>query len=235
MGRAIGTVLFLALTATTVTADAAPLTKPIAKPTAKSPVKTAEARAAATRIAAGKIPKLVKFSKPRTRAIDDMHVTPQSPKTPPQSEPLLSAEELAVEVVELTPRALHTPQIGTEFHGFFQNWGVDYHQAIWVRPSESGYITFSPVVPWIVGHSLLVECTGVFKNASKVTYGRWSLAKQGSEDLGELVVDIAGDDQLSFVVPSAPIDGWERLFIRVEDNGGSGFDQKYLHCKFTRL
>jgi hypothetical protein len=235
MGRAIVPLLFLALTATTVTADAAPLTKPIATSTARPAAKTAEARAAATRIAAGKIPKLVKYSKPKPRAVDNTHVMPQSPETPPQSEPPLSAEELAVEVVELTPRALHSPQIGTDFHGYLQTWGLDRNQAVWVRQSESGWISFSTVVPWIVGRSLLVECTGFFKGASKVTYGRWSLAKLESQDLGSLVVDIAGDDQLSFVVPSAPIDGWERLFIRVEDDSSSGFDQQYKHCKFTRM
>lgn len=230
MRRTLVPALLLVLASLAFAAQAAPTIKPT--------VKTDVARAAARRIEAAKIPTLAAHLKPLARSVDGLlpklQTSDPAPADPPAStEPALSAEELALDVVEITPGRLGTPQVGVWIHGTIETWGVASNRAFWVPDVE--HVVFSPVVPWIAGRALLVECRGKFAEPSKVTYSRWSYAKYAMEELGSLVVDIAGDDQLSFVVPPAPLEGWERLWIRIEDADGAGAWLKFERCTFTRL
>lgn len=220
--------LLLALTLPSTTLAAVPV---------KLRPQSVASRAATTRIAERKIPKLVKHAKPKLHDISTLMPAMPAVTKPiapaPSNEPTLTAEELAVEVVDVTPRALHSPQIGTWHTSWLATFGP--YTGFWLRPDHNESISFASAVSWITGHSLLVECAGTFSEPMAVSYTRSSMTKGTYEELGKLVVDLEGEDLLAFVVPAAKLDGWERLVVTIVDADAKGPYAVVDKCTFTRL
>ena len=212
------------------------LAAPKVKPRPVSPAATA----AKARIAGRNIPKVVKFAKPKPTDLASIFpgaavaVNPGVPKagTPPlPTEPVLTTEELAVDIVELTPDSLHSPQVGTVFQGVVDTFGR--LPGLSMRPGES-VILFAASAQWISGRSLLVECTGYFPEAQGISLWRTQTFENKGDHVGKLTVDLAGDT-LAFVVPSTQLAGWDRLSVRVSDADNVGYAARIDKCTLTRL
>ena len=184
------------------------------------------------RIEARSIPTLPKLKTPKLRALASLQLAAPA-SSPAGGQPTLGAALLAEDVVLFTFERLGSPQVGVTFGGSLSTWGVGWDRWLTVRPED--HFAFWPVAAWINDRSLLVECEGTFPEAYEVTYGRYSTTTPAAEDLGSVTVDLAGNDLLAFVIPPAALDGWERMFVRIEDANEQGIASTYGRCTLTRL
>jgi hypothetical protein len=135
-----------------------------------------------------------------------------------------------VDVVELTPQALHSSQIGTACRGV-ETFGR--HPGIWLTPGQT-QILFAVSSQWISGRSLLVECTGDFPEPHWIRLWRTQAFENKADYIGNLNLDLEGNT-LALVVPATQLGGWDRLSMAISDADSVGSVASIDKCTFTRL
>ena len=144
----------------------------------------------------------------------------------------LSAEEMSVDVVEISAHRLGTPQAGVLARATVSAWGpFNAGNSIGVENGSTFEIYVQAA--WVGSHTLRVDCRG-WLDAALVSWSRSSWTKHSAELVGEMILDQEGHESLSFIVPRTSLGGWEYLVIGMK-NAGDTYPLDFRSCTMTRL